>query len=499
MDNTNDNESLNSSTDDSRRQLYERFRADLAEDRRNLFYDEEDLLEVYDYATDIHDRFIALEVLFAAERLCPSSVPMAERKALFYLGYDDDAATAVLEQIPDDSFIKSLTMLRIRRPEPDEARRRLDELIDGRESLTDEEIIQLTDTAEELGVHGWLFERRNEISKLTDYTPTFLYELAQIARENDPDEAIKILDELTRMEPFSIDFWLLAAQTHIEHGHSDLALPAIEYALAIDPRNVRALLARAQAFNELDYPPEQTEAALREVIAVDPDIAPPYLAMAMHYAQHGQRFSEALEVLREYNALHPGLPQTLDIMLIVADSLTDENIDADIDSFLTPRMADFLDSFIDLARRNADEGRHRSAALLLLALERTYRLPSDFDLLMEELYRSGFYKEAIRAYSEHYKEPDGIVRISIDDITDCFTAFWFILSVIRTDDKESIKPLLTGLLASETIYNSRRSITEIFESQGLTTYLLKINAYLNGNDALTPDDLDPFVTTDTKE
>ncbi len=195
-----------SSGDDSRRELYDRFRSELATNRSSLYFDEEELVELYDYASDLRDRYTALEVLFCGERLYPSSVALAERKVLFYLAIDDEAAVAALETLPDDSVIKRLTALRVARTGPEEARRELDSLLATKAELNDEEIIQICDTAEELGLYSWLIDNRSKIAALTDYPPTFLYELCQIAQSQDPDEALKILEELTMMEPFSIDF-----------------------------------------------------------------------------------------------------------------------------------------------------------------------------------------------------------------------------------------------------------------------------------------------------
>lgn len=490
-----------SSGDDSRRELYDRFRSELATNRSSLYFDEEELVELYDYASDLRDRYTALEVLFCGERLYPSSVALAERKVLFYLAIDDEAAVAALETLPDDSVIKRLTALRVARTGPEEARRELDSLLATKAELNDEEIIQICDTAEELGLYSWLIDNRSKIAALTDYPPIFLYELCQIAQSQDPDEALKILEELTMMEPFSIDFWLLTAQIYFEQSSPSKALPAVEYALAIEPDNLRALMMKAHVYNELDYPAEQVEEVLDEVIMADPDMVSPYLAKAMVYARSG-RAAEGMEIIRDYNMLHPGNPQTLDVMLLLADLLPDEKL-PDLHEFLTPAMSEYADNFIDMARRHADEGRHRSAARLLLGVEDAYRLKTDFDFMMEELYRSGMYAEAITAYQYHFRDSDAnkgaVVQVSIDELNDCFAAFWFILSAIRAGATDGIAHMVESLIASQLngVFNS--TVDDILESRGLMEYLLKINAYIKGTDPLTPDDLDPFVETPDKK
>jgi len=487
------NESLNSSGDEVRRELYERFRSELeAGDSSSIFFDESDLIEIYDYATDIHDRFTATETLFCAARLYPSSVDFQERKALFYLGLDDDAAVGAVALLPDDSVIKSLAALRLSHASSDEARPVLDALLRDHDEFTDEEIIQLCDTAEELGMYGWLVANKEAVKAHTDYPPTFLYELCQIAQSVDPDEALRILEELTMLEPFSIDFWLLMAQIHIEQGHPAKALPSIEYALAIDPANAHALMARSHVYNELNYPVEQIEASLRDAVAADPDSVSPHIALALLQLQSLDRPDEAMRILREYNAAHPGNPQTLEMMLSAVDSLPDDPFD-DIDTFLPRNLSRYADNFVDMARRKADEGRHRAAAILLLAVEHAYGLPADFDFMMEELYRARMYHQAYDAYQSHFKKADGMVQIVIDGLNDCFAAFWFVLAAIRLGISDGLRPLVAALLSSEPVNASRNSVDDILESRGLSGYLVKINAYLSGTDSLAVDALDPFA------
>lgn len=484
------NDSFNS-PGDSRQELYERFRGELLSDRRTMFFDEADLVELYDYASDIHDRYIALEVLFCGERLYPSSTQLAERKALFYLGLDDEAAVGALESLPDDSVIKRLTAMRVAHTGQEEARKELDTLLATRAEFNDEEIIQLCNTAEELGMYQWLLDNRKEIAGHTTYPPTFLYELCQIAQSRDPEESLKILEELTMMEPFSIDFWLLTAQIHLEQGNAEKALPALEYALAIDPENTRGLIMKAQVCSDLNYPPEQVADILNEVMMIEPDMASPYFALAMLHAQNG-RPQDGMALLREYDSLHPGNPQTLDVMLMVADRIPDETL-PELPAFLSPAMMEYADNFIDMARRHADDGRHRVSALLLLAIDKVYKLGQDFDFMMEELYRAGMYDEAMRSYQDHFRNENRIVQIMIEELNDCFAAFWFILSAIRSGVTDGLAPLVQALQLSQPVNYSTRSIDDILESRGLADYLARINRYLSGDDSLTADDLDPFV------
>ena len=113
------------------------------------------------------------------------------------------------------------------------------------------------------------------------------------------------------------------------------------------------------------------------------------------------------------------------------------------------------------------------------------------------------YAEAITAYQYHFRDSDAnkgaVVQVSIDELNDCFAAFWFILSAIRAGATDGIAHMVESLIASQLngVFNS--TVDDILESRGLMEYLLKINAYIKGTDPLTPDDLDPFVETPDKK
>ncbi|MDE7152374.1 MAG: hypothetical protein K2O27_08960, partial [Candidatus Amulumruptor sp.] len=196
-------------------------------------------------------------------------------------------------------------------------------------------------------------------------------------------------------------------------------------------------------------------------------------------------------VLREFDATHPRNPQLIDVMLMIAAALPDDPLPELYDCFI-PGLGDY-NEFVEMARRHAEEGRHRPAARLLLAIERAVGLTDDFDYLMEELYRAGMYREAVEAYQSHFTSNKMVVQITIEELNDCFAALWFILASIRSGVTRGLAPLVGALISSQPVNGSRRNIDDILESRGLQEYLVQINAYLTGCDSLTPDDLDPFV------
>ena len=59
---------------DERRELYDKFRAGLkGGDETSSFYDEDDLIDIYDQAADLEDEYVKIEVLLAAAGCIPTA------------------------------------------------------------------------------------------------------------------------------------------------------------------------------------------------------------------------------------------------------------------------------------------------------------------------------------------------------------------------------------------------------------------------------------------
>ncbi len=485
------NNNPSSDTDGARRELYERFCSDLKKDRRVMFYDLDDLIELYDYANDIQDKYVAIEVLFCGERLYPESVELAERRALFYFGYDEDAAAYAVEALPDSSMIGKLLALRLKHTDAAAAAPVLEKLLAERRELTDEEIIQLSDTAEELDMYDWLIAHKSEISSKTDYPQTFLYELTQIAMEREPATAISLLEELTMIEPFATDFWLTMAQIYVTYlANPEKALVALEYALAIDPENVRGLMLKAQCFNDLNYPIEQIEPVLREVMAINPAVAAAPMALSLLYANEGRR-KDAEKILLDIYSVFKSDPQLLDVLMTVTDGDVNQGI---VKSFLTRDMRDYADNFVEMAERHANEGRHGAAASLLLALDTVYGIEEDRDFMMEELYRCGRYDELVMHF-DGLDQVEPFQREIHDSIDVRIQYFIYILSLLRLGRRDKrMSEVVEQLLGCSALDVTNDSADTLLRGRSVFKLLLKMHAYLSGIDSLTLDEIDPFVS-----
>ncbi len=122
--------------------LYQRFKQSLSDREDMPFFDEDDLVAIYDYAGDYDDDYIRLEVLFYAARYYPDSMPLSGRRAIYYQTYSDDMRDSYLfDNTAQESLIMNILRLRALNPQGEEARRLLDGIVERFDNMDDEEVI----------------------------------------------------------------------------------------------------------------------------------------------------------------------------------------------------------------------------------------------------------------------------------------------------------------------------------------------------------------------
>ena len=201
-------------TDDRREELCSRFRASLSDNGSDRYFDEDELIEIFDYAGDLNDDYIRFEVLLCGARLYPDSIPLKERRALLYSAFGEDLSEKYLEDNnSQQSALWDIARLRNSNPAGAEAVRQLELLLSHYDEFDDEEVIQLVDLASSLGQTDWLTDRLDALRVHVTYLPTLLFEIAVVLEMNGRyDEAIKLLEELTNIEPYNEQYWFMLAQ-----------------------------------------------------------------------------------------------------------------------------------------------------------------------------------------------------------------------------------------------------------------------------------------------
>lgn len=264
---------IDDETENRRRELCDRFRESLGKPVSERFFDEDELVDLFDYAGDMADDYLKMEVLMCGARLYPESELLKQRRAIFYTFISDDAAAKFLDDnTQETSPIWEIMRLRSRAPQGRDAENAIRYLLDGVDRLDDEEVIQLVELASSLGVYDWLVANEALLRKKADYLPILLYELGVVSELNHSYEnAVRYLEELTESEPFSAYYWFMLAQDYDMLDKREQALSAVDYSLAVDPENKDALQLRARMLMGNEETQPEAEAIIRKLAKKYPD------------------------------------------------------------------------------------------------------------------------------------------------------------------------------------------------------------------------------------
>ena len=177
------------------------------------YYDEDELIDIFDYASDIADDAVRAEVILMAQRLCPDSRDLAERKAMLYWSMGNDKAAAkVMKSLPSGRFLSRLTKLRIDKGKNGLTAKDLSLLIKSvkPDSLPDEEVIQLIDAAEDSEQQQWLVDNYDRLKTLAQYPETLMYDLVDPildwSGDADFEFVNQLLDDLTMTSPYDLGY-----------------------------------------------------------------------------------------------------------------------------------------------------------------------------------------------------------------------------------------------------------------------------------------------------
>lgn len=230
-------------------ELLDRFRRALAgKAQDDAFFDEDDLLDIFDFAGDAGDDYLRAEALLWGARYYPDSERLRERRAIFYADLmGDNAVRAFTEDngIPS-TLLSRLVNYRAREHDQSAARSLIEEAVKGADKIDDEETIQLVDYAGETGNIDYIVDNLEMLKGKVTYKPALLYELsAELIDMQMFDRAVPVLDDLVTEMPYSDEYWALMATAQMHTGNNEAAMNSVEMALAIKPDSQSALVTRA--------------------------------------------------------------------------------------------------------------------------------------------------------------------------------------------------------------------------------------------------------------
>lgn len=258
---------------DNRDQVLAKFREQLGKPISERFFDEDFLLDVFDYAGDIQDDYLRMEAMLCLARFYPDSEFFQERRGIFYSQCSDEARSAFLaDNSESDNMILEILRLKENLPEGEGARSALDELVAKYDHFSDEEIIQLVGLASSMGQLQWLKDNMPLLRKKSDNANVLPYEVA-IAADNNHDNAfaIQLLEGLTEAEPFNSYFWMSLASQYFEINEGEKALSAVDYSLAINPEAPLSLLMKARILYAMERPLSDVLPLLKKADEIAPD------------------------------------------------------------------------------------------------------------------------------------------------------------------------------------------------------------------------------------
>lgn len=317
---------------DEREALLERFRESLSRPMADRFFDEDDLIEIFDYAGDLNDDYLRMEALMCAARYFPDSEELLERRGIFYSQYSDDARDQFLKHNPQSgNLILELLALRNDNPKPAKAKERLADMLDRYDRLSDEEVIQFVDASSALDCFGWMEQNLDKLRKKAAFEVVAVYEMAVAADlRRDYELSARMFEELTQMEPFNSYYWIQLARAYAELDDAEKSLSAIDYSLAIKPDSPQAMLVKSRLLQAMERPKEEVEALLdsaRQLVKPDDVESLRFLYSTYAELDHPVEARQALE--QAYVAARDG--QELDLipeMLALCPDRADELFDA---------------------------------------------------------------------------------------------------------------------------------------------------------------------------
>lgn len=310
----------NNNPDDVRQSLYEEFLSEVVKaGNPEAYFDEADLVEIFDYSSDMDNYIAKMEVLLYGARHYPDSQALATRRAWFYSSFGEmDAAAELNSRVSNGGVLNELLKLRaIGTVDSPEIKEGLDKIVAATTDFADEELIQLVDFCAEAGLLQWVEDNYQLVKSKCSYPQTFIYEYANRCEDlGDTARAVSLFEELTMLEPFTLDFWERLAGAQYRASLFESALSSADYALAIDPSSVEAARVKGMSLYSLKRDMAGIVSIMEPVLlspmAIDSDLSVYVGAMV-----ETGRPSEATGHIKLYLHTHATTRHALGLMLSI--------------------------------------------------------------------------------------------------------------------------------------------------------------------------------------
>lgn len=322
-----------------REELYNRFMDSLRKPASERFFDEDELVEIFDYAGDVADEYARAEVLFCGARLYPDSEPLRERRALFYFDIEDaekdlkdgSAAAFLIDNAEHSSMLFDIVRLEVNRPENPVAA--LEFLMEQYPRFSDEETIRFIDLAFDLDCYEWVIANMERLRRKATFTPALLHEVMHEADQKDDSATVALLaEELIEAEPFVFAYWAMLFRAQARLERPDDARQTFDTAKALGADDPAGLLSLADTvFNYAPYLRSESIEMLETLAKENPDNFTYTDCLCAFLVQNGES-SRAMATVRRFIDEHPtdyrAVRQLLMCNISDADEIAGYYIDA---------------------------------------------------------------------------------------------------------------------------------------------------------------------------
>lgn len=389
------------------RELYNRFRADVMNNNNSEFYEEDELLDIYDYAQDEGDEMVQLYVFLAGARLYPDSDFLDERKAFFLSAINDQAAREMFDRKGRrDTALWDVLDLALKNYPEGNPEEDLTELLASGKQLGCEAIIRLIDTLHDLERYDLIVENIHILAEHTEFKGLLYFEAVEALLHNDYFLSIArdLADELTRSEPFNVDNWVLLSKAEFAVERYGEAVSAADYALAIDPGSLHARLMKGLALAASDDTRMEAIALLSDVLKDEPGNSLAVKALAEAYRTIGKK-GAALEVYRGFMVADPSNSFTLlDVLKLHPDDPTPF-----LEIFARYNGA-VERKWIEIAAQLANEHELSGALDMLDFYHNSYTLKEGMEYYLRLTYEAGRYERVLELFDwcMHQSQQEGV-------------------------------------------------------------------------------------------
>ncbi|MDE6086483.1 MAG: hypothetical protein K2G40_08810 [Muribaculaceae bacterium] len=399
---------------DSIYDIYEQFKKDVHNRLPDMYYDEEDIVMVYDIAGDNGDTYIQLKALQLGYKLFPESEDLLLRIGFSLLSRTD--IKPLQDFLNDNTDRKGFIwdILRYRAVfYADEDSIDLDSLL-GDNSFTDEEeLIQFMNLIEDTDEIDWLRKNYSRIIDASKYKDTAYNELARVFDGRDSELAIKMLEGLTGEDPFNADGWLKLAELYEGSDRNDDARMALDYAKALRSDHLYTDYLDACILLQGDPSSKRASELLEHVIKENPSMTTAKYQLADAYVAQDRKDLAILlweEELRRHPRDRFAMQQLLELGAADFESVIRAFFEDNKSDNFDPEF--FLGEYVEHLLK---EERGQDAITVMRVFDETRGLYDLAHQFVKVLYNEGELEELCEFMEK--ERPEGCPELRMDPIS----------------------------------------------------------------------------------